>query len=75
MRPFAQWGNINVRISVHDVRGRLVRTVVDGVMDLGDHVMQWDGRGEDGLRAPAGMYFIQLQTAQAIRVQRVVVVR
>ncbi len=64
-----------VRISVHDVRGRLVRTVVDGVMDLGDHVMQWDGRGDDGLRAPAGMYFIQLQTTQASRVQRVVVVR
>jgi uncharacterized membrane protein len=65
----------DVRISVHDVRGRLVRTVVDGVMDLGDHVMQWDGRGDDGVRAPAGMYFIQLQTAQASRVQRVVIVR
>jgi flagellar hook assembly protein FlgD len=64
-----------VRISVHDVRGRLIRTVVQETRDLGDHVMHWDGRGADGAPAPAGMYFIQLQTAQASRVQRVVVVR
>jgi hypothetical protein len=65
----------SVRITVHDVRGRLVRTIVDGVMGYGEHVMRWDGRSEDGLRAPTGMYFINMQTAQASRVQRVVLVR
>jgi len=65
----------NVKITVHDVRGRLVRTVVDGLVGDGEHVIQWDGRGEGGVRAPAGMYFINLQTAQASRVQRVVMVR
>lgn len=64
-----------VRLTVHDVRGRLVRTVTDGVMDLGDHVMNWDGRTDGGVRAPAGVYFIHMQTAQASRSQRVVLVR
>ncbi len=65
----------NVKITVHDVRGRLVRTVVDGQVAGGEHVMQWDGRDQGGVRAPAGVYFVNLQTAQASQVQRVVMVR
>ncbi len=64
-----------VRVLVHDVRGRLVRTLVDGPVAAGDHSLQWDGRRADGMRAPAGVYFLTLQAAQASRTQRVVLTR
>jgi uncharacterized membrane protein len=64
-----------VQITVHDVRGRLVRTLVSGSADEGEHMAVWDGHMNDGVRAPAGMYFISLKTAQASRTQRVLLVR
>ena len=65
----------NVRITVHDVRGRLVRTIVDNVVAGGEHVMQWDGHDDHGVRSPAGMYFINMRTEQSSRTQRVVLTR
>lgn len=64
-----------VRITVHDVRGRLVRTLLDGDLAEGDHAARWDGSLDGGVRAPAGLYFISMKTAQASRTQRVVLTR
>ncbi|MBK6901163.1 MAG: T9SS type A sorting domain-containing protein [bacterium] len=65
----------DVRLTVHDARGRLVRTLVDGAVSGGDHVAQWDGRGDGGAPAPVGVYFFKLQTPQAARTQKVVLTR
>ncbi|MDO9694507.1 MAG: FlgD immunoglobulin-like domain containing protein [Candidatus Latescibacteria bacterium] len=64
-----------VRLTVHDVRGRLVRTLVDGAVSGGDHLAQWDGHGDGGAPAPVGVYFFKLQTSQAARTQKVVLTR
>jgi len=65
----------DVHLTVHDARGRLVRTLVDGAVSGGDHVAQWDGRGDGGAPAPVGVYFFKLQTPQAARTQKVVLTR
>lgn len=65
----------DVRLTVHDARGRLVRTLVDGAVSGGDHVAQWDGRGDGGAPVPVGVYFFKLQTPQAARTQKVVLTR
>lgn len=64
-----------VRITVHDVRGRLVRTLVDGDAGVGEHVALWDGTQDGGTRAPAGLYFITMRTGSATSTQRVVLAR
>lgn len=64
-----------VTVQVHDVRGRLVRSLVDGSFGGGEHVAGWDGTAADGLRAPAGVYFVTLTTATAVRTQRLVLAR
>lgn len=65
----------NLAITVHDVRGHLVRSLVNGVREAGQHTTEWDGTLPAGGRAPAGVYFITLRTPQAIRTQRVVLAR
>jgi len=45
-----------VTVEIFDVRGRLVRTLHEGTLPAGDHVMTWDGRTEDGRTAPSGTY-------------------
>ncbi|HOX24330.1 MAG TPA: FlgD immunoglobulin-like domain containing protein [Candidatus Krumholzibacteria bacterium] len=44
------------RVTVHDLRGRLVRTLVGGSLAAGDHEVRWDGRDDGGRPAPAGVY-------------------
>jgi hypothetical protein len=64
-----------VLVTVHDLRGRLVRTLQDGGAAFGEHRLEWDGRGGDGRRAPAGVYLIKLRTPEAVRTQRVTLTR
>ncbi|MDZ4804000.1 MAG: FlgD immunoglobulin-like domain containing protein, partial [Candidatus Eisenbacteria bacterium] len=49
-----------VAIRVHAPDGRLVRTLVNQVMDAGPHAVDWDGRDDVGAEVPSGMYFYRL---------------
>lgn len=47
-------------LSLHDVLGRTVRTLVDDRRTAGSYSVLWDGTGSDGTPLPSGMYFIRL---------------
>ena len=51
-------------LTVHDVRGALIRTLTAENRARGPHEILWDGRTDDGGRAPAGVYFVRLETPQ-----------
>jgi endonuclease I len=52
-----------VTLRLYDVSGRLVRTLVERTtFEPGPHAVEWDGRGEDGAPAPAGLYFSRIET-------------
>jgi flagellar hook assembly protein FlgD len=50
-----------VRLSVYDVRGRLVVPLENGDLSAGFHVLRWDGRDGEGRPAPAGVYFVRFE--------------
>jgi hypothetical protein len=52
-----------------------VRSLVEGGLGGGEHLARWDGTLADGDRAPAGVYFVTLRTATALRTQRMVLAR
>ena len=52
----------HVVITIHDVRGRLVREVVSLSLPPGRHVASWSGRTSDGRFASSGIYFARLHT-------------
>ena len=53
-----------VSIRVYDVSGRLVRTLVDGVVEPGRHQAVWDGRSENGESVGSGVYFCVMETPE-----------
>ncbi|MDY0110093.1 MAG: FlgD immunoglobulin-like domain containing protein [Candidatus Krumholzibacteria bacterium] len=61
-----------VTLAVHDLRGRLVRTLWAGPMDAGRCPVTWDGMDERGQQAASGVYLVRLVTAggdqQAVKV-------
>jgi outer membrane protein assembly factor BamB len=50
-----------VRLTIHDVRGRLVTVVADDRRPAGTHTVAWDGRDQTGRPAPSGTYLAVLQ--------------
>lgn len=64
-----------VTLRVYDVRGALVRSLVDAVQVGGPHEATWDGRDERGRRAASGVYFCRLGTASQTRVIKMTVLK
>jgi flagellar hook assembly protein FlgD len=50
----------DVRLSIYDVAGRLVRNVTRETLPRGEHRISWDGRNEHGDRVAGGVYFVRL---------------
>ena len=49
-----------VELSLFDVSGRRVRTLVDAELPVGEHEATWDGRDDAGRPMPSGTYFSRL---------------
>lgn len=64
-----------VRLTVHDVLGRRVATLVSGEVEPGNHQVEWNGRDEDGSPVASGVYFARLESAHLSSVRKMVLVR
>jgi len=66
--PFNPQTNINVdlaadqkiQVHIYDIQGRLVQTLYDGELNVGSHILTWDGSAMNGKAVPSGTYFVRL---------------
>jgi len=54
---FAVARDARVHLALHDVQGRQIAVLTDGVYHPGHYRAQWDGVGDHG-KAPVGVYFL-----------------
>ncbi|MBZ0268362.1 T9SS type A sorting domain-containing protein, partial [bacterium] len=64
-----------VSLTVHDIAGRLVRTLVRGERAAGTYSAEWEGSDARGLPAAAGTYFLRLRSAGGAAARRVVLLQ
>ncbi|RPJ47880.1 MAG: T9SS C-terminal target domain-containing protein [Candidatus Latescibacterota bacterium] len=62
-------------LRVYDIAGREVRTLVDGMMDGGQHSATWDGKDNAGRDAASGVYFYRLDAAKETATRKMVLLR
>jgi flagellar hook assembly protein FlgD len=60
---------------IYDLRGRLVRELIDGPRPAGRQSMVWDGLNAGGRPVPGGVYFVHLESGEYRAVQKVTVLR
>lgn len=53
-----------VTLRIHDAAGRLVRTLLDRELPAGEQRVDWDGRDDHGVLAPAGAYILDLRAGE-----------
>jgi hypothetical protein len=62
-------------ITIYDVAGRRVRTIVAGRFETPVHKAVWDGRDSNGNELSSGIYFVRVTTALMQHVKKLVIVR
>ena len=61
-----------VELTIYNVLGQPIRTLVSGVREAGEHASRWDGRTHGGHGAATGIYFANLKTTDAVDVGKMV---
>jgi len=64
-----------VRLDVYNVRGQLVRTLLNEPLPAGRYSVNWDGRDAYGRQAASGVYFMRLGAGQAHVEEKAILLR
>lgn len=66
---------MNVDVTVLNVRGETVGRLHDGMLDGGSHELHWSGVSTDGTQLESGLYFVRIASGGAARAVPVTLAR
>lgn len=66
---------IHVHLTIYDLTGRLVRTLINSEKSVGTHRIVWDGYHDDGRLAAASVYVYRIHAGSFIQTKKMVFVR
>jgi len=64
-----------VKITVYNVAGQKVKSLVHEIKPAGSHSIKWNGRDEQGRQIAAGVYIYRLDSGQYSAVKKLTVIR
>ncbi len=64
-----------VEISIYNVRGQRVRTLVSYEHDAGSHKVVWDGKNESGKGVSSGMYFYKMTSGDHVSARKMLLLK
>jgi hypothetical protein len=65
----------HVRVDVHDVRGRLIRTLVNESRTSGPHAVTWDGTDNRGSSVASGTYYLRFNAGDRVETRKVALLK
>ena len=65
----------NVRIEIFNVRGQIVKTLIDTELPAGNHNVIWNGFDDNNRVAASGVYFYKMTTDSYQSVRRMVLLK
>jgi hypothetical protein len=64
-----------VLLKIYNIRGELVRTLVNEYKPAGYHSVTWDGRNGDGVAVSSGIYFYKLSSGSFSATRKMVMLK
>ena len=62
-------------VSVFDVLGRKINTLLQGEQSAGYHTVEWNGTDAQGLAVPTGMYFVRMTSEEFNTVRKIMLLK
>ena len=66
---------VDLTLSVYDLLGRRVKTLVKDNLDIGSYSIKWNGSSDAGEMLPSGMYFYELHSSKFHSVKKLILVK
>ncbi len=73
--PFALKESGRVKMSIYNLKGQRVRTLVDQHLEAGRHSVVWDGLNETGGRLSSGMYIYRIRVNHFTKTRKMQLMR
>jgi M6 family metalloprotease-like protein len=73
--PFDIKRRAHVTLTVYNIRGQAVKTLVDDTMEARSYSVQWDGRNDAGQVVSSGVYFYKLTAGDFQDVRKLVLTK
>ncbi len=64
-----------VQLTIYNLKGQLVRTLVDDYLTAGVHSFNWDGRDNRGNPSASGLYFYRLESEEQVINRRMMLLK
>jgi len=64
-----------VTLEIYDIRGKLVRVLLNEHQQAGNHSMQWNGMTDHGVKASPGLYFLRMQSGNSAETEKLMMIR
>ena len=68
-------GGGEVTLRIFDAKGRLVKTLIDGVQSEGEQSTTWNGLNDGGQQVATGVYFYRLTAQGFSQTRRMVLLK
>jgi hypothetical protein len=65
----------NVNLSIYNVKGQLVNTLVKGNLQAGNHSYVWQGKDMNGNQVSSGLYFYKLSSDEKTEMKKMVLMK
>jgi len=64
-----------VAITVYDLNGRVVKSLINSAQSAGYHKVIWDGTNENGIAISTGIYFYQMRAGDFVEMKKMVLLK
>lgn len=64
-----------VKLSIFNLRGQKVKTLLDSDIERGQHRVVWDGRDDGNRSVASGVYFIRLEAAGKTSIRKAMLLK
>lgn len=64
-----------VIITIYDLRGKQIRTLINTRKEAGSYTVTWDGRDQFGAQVGSGMYFIRMTAGETVNFRKMTLLR
>jgi ligand-binding sensor domain-containing protein len=65
----------DIELSIFNLKGQLVKTLFKGDLNIGDHVVTWDGTNTNGKHMASGIYLYCLRKGNEAQTKRMVLIK
>ncbi len=70
-----KFSNSLVRLSIYNIQGRLIKTILNRNLSAGNYLYKWDGRNDNGKKVSSGVYITDLKVDDQMKSLKIILLK